>query len=419
MLRFLPRPLAQDGALAGMDLATLYDTGASSDFLAEVRAFLAHALTPDMTARAARQAGLFADQELAREWQAILHARGWAAPAWPKEYGGTDWTPAQKLIFELECAAHGAPALPAMGLQMCGPVLIGHGTPEQKARFLPRMLSGEDYWCQGYSEPGAGSDLASLKTRAVRDGDDYVVSGQKIWTTHAHIANWIFLLVRTDPAATPQKGISFLLAPMDSPGITVRPIRSMSGEHDVNEVFFDNVRIPVANRVGAENDGWTVAKYLLEFERGGGAAAGRALRVLRGLYALLDASADQPDAPGRDPFFRRRLSALEIEIMATCWTQQRAVAGLATGESVGMTTAAVMKLKATELVQTASELAIEALGRMAMVDQSAALYGDAAAIGGDHALTPAARYMNMRAVSIFGGSSEMQRTILGKAILKR
>ncbi len=403
-----------------MDLAALYQTGADSDFVADVRAFLASALTPEMQARAAQQAGLFADHELAREWQAILNARGWAVPAWPSEYGGTDWTPAQKLIFELECAAAGAPALPAMGLQMCGPVLIGHGTPEQKARFLPRMLSGEDYWCQGYSEPGAGSDLASLKTKAVRDGDDYVVTGQKIWTTHAHLANWIFLLVRTDPSAKPQKGISFLLAPMDSPGITVRPILSMSGEHDVNEVFFDNVRIPVANRVGAENDGWTVAKYLLEFERGGGAAAGRALRVLRRLYALLDATAHLPDAPGKDPFFRRKLSALEIEIMATSWTQQRAVAGLVAGQSVGMTSASILKLKATELVQTASELAVEALGRSAMIDQAPALYGDAPhATDPDHALTPTARYMNMRAVSIFGGSSEMQRTILGKAVLKR
>jgi alkylation response protein AidB-like acyl-CoA dehydrogenase len=238
----------------------------SADDLAfrdRVRAALAEKFTPDLKAAAARQSGVIAEPEMSRRWQKALHELGWVGLGWPREYGGPGYGPVQRYIVESELAAAGAPGFASMGVQMCGPVIIGFGTAEQKAYFLPRMLSGEHYWCQGYSEPGSGSDLASLQTRAVRDGEDYVVNGTKIWTTHAHVANWIFLLVRTSSEGRPQTGITFLLVDMTSPGISISPIITLAGDHEVNQVFFDNVRVPVANRVGEENQGWTVAKYLL------------------------------------------------------------------------------------------------------------------------------------------------------------
>ena len=241
-----------DEALSPEDLA----------FRDEVRTFLDAKFSPELRELSARQAGVFAEGELARRWHRILYEQGWIAPLWPTEYGGTGWTGAQREIFQAECAKVGTPSLPAMGLSLCAPVIMKFGSEAQKAYFLPRILSNEHYWCQGYSEPQSGSDLASLQTRAMRDGADYVVNGSKIWTTHAHYANWIFLLVRTSTEGKQQQGISFLVSPMDAPGITVRPIISMSGDHEVNQVFFDNVRIPVANRMGEENQGWTVAKYL-------------------------------------------------------------------------------------------------------------------------------------------------------------
>jgi alkylation response protein AidB-like acyl-CoA dehydrogenase len=302
--------------------------------------------------------------------------------------------------------------LPAMSINMCGPVLIGHGTEAQKARFLPPILSGEHRWCQGYSEPGAGSDLASLKTRAVRDGDDYVISGTKIWTTFAHASNWMFLLARTAPDAKPQAGISFFLMPMDAPGVTVTPILSMSGEHEVNQVFLDGVRIPVENRVGAENDGWTVAKYLLEFERGGVAAAGRTLRVIGLLHRLAR------DRGGLPPDILRRLTMLEVEVMATEETQYRMAAQLDAGQSVGNANASILKLKASELYQTASRLFLDAVGDWGLVDQAGSLFHDRPAAGPELTVTAAARFMNSKAMSIFGGSSEIQKTILAKQALK-
>jgi len=317
-------------------------------FRAEVREFLAKAYTPELKALNARQAGIFAEGELARRWHRILYERGWIAPAWPKEYGGDGWTLEQRLIFQEECARAETPHIPGFGIMLCGPVIMRYGTQAQKDFFLPRMLSGEHYWCQGYSEPQAGSDLASLQTRAVRDGDDYVVNGSKIWTTHAHFANWIFLLVRTSTEGKPQAGISFLVTPLDAPGITIRPIISMSGEHEVNQVFFDNVRIPVADRMGEENDGWSVAKYLLEFERGGG-SAGVALGVaLDRLKAIARQEVGDDGAPLiEDPTFRRRIAELEIEVMALDWTERRYSWGLAVGEGVGATAASIKKLGAS------------------------------------------------------------------------
>ncbi|MDE2619643.1 MAG: acyl-CoA dehydrogenase family protein [Sphingomonadales bacterium] len=387
-------------------------SSADARFAAEVRAFLDRALTPELRAASDRQTGVFAEPALAARWHRILHAQGWIAPSWPREHGGPGWTPRERLIFERECALANSPVLPAMGLNMCGPVLIGHGTAEQQARFLPAILSGEHTWCQGYSEPGAGSDLAALKCRAVRDGDDYVIDGTKIWTTFAHAANWMFLLARTDPEVRPQAGISFLLVPMDAPGVTVTPIRSMSGEHEVNQVFLDGVRIPVANRVGAENAGWTVAKYLLEFERGGVAATARTLRIVGQLERLARAQGGLP------PDILHRLAELEIEIRATEETQQRMLAQLDAGQSVGNTNASILKLKASELYQQASRLFLDAVGEWGLVDQAGALFHGGPAAGPEIVLTAAARFLNARALSIFGGSSEIQKSILAKQALK-
>ncbi len=384
-------------------------------FRDEVRTFLDEKLTPDMRAAAARQAGVFAEADLNRRWQKILHEKGWVAPSWPVEYGGPGWSPVQRHIFADECARADAPMLPAMGLQMCGPVLMGHGTPEQKAFFLPRMLSGEHYWCQGYSEPQSGSDLASLQTRAVRDGDDYVVNGSKIWTTHAHFANWMFLLARTSVEAKPQAGISFLLTPMDAPGITVRPILSISGEHEVNQVFFDNLRIPVKNLVGAENAGWTVAKYLLEFERGAGASASRLQKMVRVAKAI----AVEEGLWAESPDFRHRLLELEMEVTGLDHAERQAAARLSRGEGIGDATASALKLTVSALQQRATELSLEALNHYAAPDQREALglAANAPTIGPDYALTPTAKYLNSRAATIYGGSQEIQRNILARVIL--
>jgi alkylation response protein AidB-like acyl-CoA dehydrogenase len=392
---------------------------ANAAFREEVCEFLARNFSPELRAAAAEQSGVYAEPELAMRWHRILYQKGWVAAAWPRENGGTGWSASQRLTFETECALAGAPVLPAMGLQMCGPILISHGTPEQKAFFLPKILSGEHYWCQGYSEPGAGSDLASLKCRAIRESDTYVINGSKIWTTHAHYANWIFLLVRTDSTSKQQAGITFLLAPMNSPGISVTPILSTSGEHEVNQVFFEDVRVPLENRVGEENDGWRIAKHLLEFERGGGSAVGRSLRLM----SLIDEiAASERDGDGGllsdDPFFRRQRAELEIEIMATDWTQRRFITGVANGRSVGNSAASILKLKAAECLQRATELALDSLGPLGMVDQNRTVAAGGDPVGPDYARTPAARYFNGRAMSIFGGSAEILKTIIAREALQ-
>jgi len=384
-------------------------------FRDEVRAFLAQMLTPELRAAAARQAGVFAEASLNQVWHRILHARGWIAPSWPAEYGGPGWTPTQRHIFADECARANAPVIPAMGLQMCGPVLMTYGTQQQKAFFLPRMLSGEHYWCQGFSEPGSGSDLASLQTRAVRDGDYYLVNGSKIWTTHAQFANWMFLLVRTATDGKPQAGISFLLTPMDSPGLTVRPIISMSGEHEVNQVFFDDVRIPVANRVGEENQGWTVAKALLVFERGGGVAASRLTRLVDEARHL----AQRQDDTGASVWetnteFRRRLLEIETDVRALDFKEREVAAKLSAGQDIGGA-ASVLKMTVSRLGQLATELATEALGTDAWADPR----GDCAdnEAWADYAATLTAKYLNHRAATIFGGSQEVQHNIVARAVL--
>ena len=379
-------------------------------FRDEVRAFLKDNLTPDLAAAGRLATSVFIEPEYSLPWQRILHRKGWVAPHWPKEYGGTGWDEMQRYIFASEFARAGAPGLAPMGLGMVGPCIIGYGTPEQKAHYLPRLLAGEDYWCQGYSEPGSGSDLASLQLKAESDGDDYILNGTKIWTTHAHHANKMFCLVRTDPKAKPQLGITFLLLDMKSPGIKVDPIITLAGEHELNQVFFDNVRVPKSGRLGEENDGWSVAKYLLEFERGGGSSAGLEA-VLGRLKAHLFTS-------GADAGLVRRFGEVSMRLEAIKITEQRVLSELTSGQPPGPA-GSMLKVQRTELMQAIDTLGIEALGEHAGVHQPDAWLpgANAPVVGPDVLVTGMARYLNNRAGSIYGGSNEVQRNIMAKAVL--
>ena len=381
-------------------------------FQREVRGFLAQALTPELRQAGKRATSVFMDKRFSLAWQKILHARGWAAPSWPVEYGGPGWGVMQKAIFAAECARASAPSLAPMGLRMVGPVIMGHGTPEQKAYYLPRILSGEDYWCQGYSEPQAGSDLAALALSAVSDGDDYVLTGTKLWTTHAHWANRMFCLVRTKTEGKPQAGITFLLLDMTSPGITVQPIVTLAGEHEVNQVFFDQVRVPKSGRIGAENAGWTVAKYLLEFERGGSSGPG--------LKVALDALIAMARTEGltADPAFRAKLARAGCALEAVEMTEHRVMAALAAGNNPGPASS-MLKTQGTETLQMIDELALEAAAPYAAVDQIEARAAGANLdwVGPEHSLTTTARYLNDRAASIYGGSNEIQRDIMARLVL--
>jgi alkylation response protein AidB-like acyl-CoA dehydrogenase len=390
-------------------------------FRSEVQGFVRDELTPELRELAAWETGAFATPLASAPWNEKLAAKGWVAPAWPVEYGGPGWTARQRQIFEEEMARAGAPRLSAMGLQMVAPVIMRYGSDEQKAYFLPRVLSHEDYWCQGYSEPNAGSDLAALQLQAARDGDDYVLNGSKIWTTFAQFANWIFVLARTAQGERRQDGISFLLVPMATPGITVRPFISISGEHEVNQVFFDDVRIPVTNCVGEENDGWQVAKYLLEFERGVGhqvPALVVQLARLREIAQQEMAADGQPLWESRD--FRLRFAELEMQTLAIRFTEERLVYALPAGQNVGDFAASLMKLAWSEMAQEIDELTVETLGPYAAIDQQEAFeQRDATLIVGPaYARTPMRTYLNDRVLTIAGGSSEIQRTILAKLVLR-
>ena len=397
------------------------DLDFSADDLAfrdEVRAFLAEKLTPELSAAGRAVTSVFVDPKYSLPWQKILNAKGWAAPSWPKEYGGPGWGDVRRHIFAAELAAAGAPSLSPMGLRMVGPCIMRYGADEQKAFYLPRILAGEDYWCQGYSEPGAGSDLASLQLRADSDGDDYVLNGSKIWTTHAHFANRMFALVRTRFEGKPQAGITFLLLEMATPGITVRPIITLAGEHEVNQVFFEDVRVPKANRLGEENAGWTVAKYLLEFERGGGSAAG--LQVSLGRLRAM-AQGEASDLGGDlidDPFLRARLAGAEIAVQAIEATEQRVLGALASGKNPGPFSS-MLKTQGTEAMQHVDEIAIDIAGAYAAVHQPAARdpATNEAPVGPDHSRIAMARYLNNRAGSIYGGSNEIQRDIMARLVL--
>ena len=384
-------------------------------FRDEVRAFIEKALPPHLRAAGRRATSVFIEPVHSLPWQRILNARGWAAPSWPVEHGGPGWSPMRQAIFAAECARAGAPSLAPMGLKMVGPCIMGHGTPEQKATLLPRILSGEDYWCQGYSEPGAGSDLASLQLRADSDGDDYVLNGSKIWTTHAQFANRMFCLVRTRFDGKPQAGITFLLLDMRAPGIVVEPIITLAGEHEVNEVFFDGVRVPKANRLGDENQGWTVAKYLLEFERGGGSAPGlkAALDRTRNLAASQAGSGVEVD-----PDLRRRWVETSIAVEAIDMTERRTLSALSDGGKPGPASS-MLKTQGAEALQRIDEIAVDAAGVYASVHQPAArLAGsNVEPIGPEASLTAMARYLNNRAASIYGGSNEIQRDIIARLVL--
>jgi alkylation response protein AidB-like acyl-CoA dehydrogenase len=383
-------------------------------FRAEVREFLRQELPADLQHKVRAQLRLGREDYV--RWHRILHRKGWVAPAWPVEFGGTGWTPLQRHIWEEACAEAGTPPVLPFGVNMVAPVIMAFGSDAQKAHFLPRILSCEDWWCQGYSEPGAGSDLASLKTTAVRDGDHYIVNGQKTWTTLAQHADMIFCLVRTDPEARKQEGISFLLIDMHSPGVTVRPIIMLDEDHEVNEVFFDNVRVPAQNLVGQENRGWTYAKFLLGHERTGIAAVGRSKRELHKVRALAARMRKNGKPLLDDPLFAARLAEIEIELMALEITVLRV---LHSGEKAPGPEASVLKVRGTEIQQALTELALEAAGPLAIAFDPAYLDGGTAhSLGGDDEAAPlASHYFNFRKTSIYGGSNEIQRNIITQMIL--
>jgi alkylation response protein AidB-like acyl-CoA dehydrogenase len=391
-------------------------TREESAFREQVRGFVRAHLPADISRKVTEHKRLGKDDFV--RWQRILHGKGWMAPGWPVPFGGTGWTPVQRYLFEEECAAVGAPPVISFGVNMVGPVIIAFGSAAQKQHYLPRILASEDWWCQGYSEPGAGSDLASLRTRAAREGDHYVVSGQKTWTTLAQHADMIFCLVRTSTESKRQEGISFLLIDMSSPGVSVRPIITLDGEHEVNEVWFDNVRVPVANLVGDEGKGWTCAKFLLSHERSGIAQVARWKREL----ALLKRMAREVQSSGKplieDALFRAKLARAEIELLALEITDLRVLASDREGRAPGPE-ASILKIKGTELQQTITELMMEAVGPYALPFAPEAMEadGNGAAIGPNFAAPLAARYFNYRKTSIYGGSNEIQRNIIAQRIL--
>lgn len=385
-----------------------------SAFRDEVRAFIKDHLPPALRAKVRNGGHLErADYDA---WQKILHKRGWAAPAWPKDFGGAGWSVVERHIFDEETAAADCPPLSPFGLSMVGPVIYTFGNDQQKAHYLPRILSAEDWWCQGYSEPGSGSDLASLKTKAVPDGDDYIVTGHKIWTTQAHFADRMFCLVRTDPNVKPQEGISFLLIDMTAPGITVRPIVTIDEGHSVNEVFLDSVRVPRRNLIGQEGKGWTYAKFLLGNERTGIADVGHSKRRLERIKEI--ARAEQ--AHGRplieEPTFRDKLAQTEIDLMALEYTNLRILADVAKGRGPGPETS-ILKIRGSEIGQNLTELAIEALGYYALPFEVPRDRANEPGAIPENAVGAMGAYLYGRAYTIYGGSNEIQRNIIAKMML--
>jgi alkylation response protein AidB-like acyl-CoA dehydrogenase len=385
-------------------------------FRQEVQGFLREHLPDELSARITQGKRLSKEHQVL--WMQILDRQGWLAPGWPQEFGGTGWSAVQKHIFDEECFAAGAPKVVSFGLKMVAPVIIKFGTPQQKARFLPRILSCEDWWCQGYSEPGAGSDLSSLKTRAVREGEHYVVNGQKTWTTLAHYADWMFCLVRTDPDARQQRGISFLLIDMKTPGITVRPIITLDGEHEVNEVFFDNVRVPVANLVGEENQGWSCAKYLLTHERTsiGGIAQNKAL--LTRLKRIASQQVRDARPLIEDPLFRAQVAEVEIQLMAAEMSNLRTLAATRNGDVPGAESS-FLKIKGTEIRQAITYLISKAVGPYALPFIEDELgYGEEPLLYTDYSSAATYQYLDARKASIYGGANEIQKNIIAKMILE-
>ena len=367
-------------------------------FRREVRAFVDAQLPAEIRDK------VLNGQRLAREdsvrWHKILHAKGWAGYSWPREFGGTGWSSVEQHIFTEECNDAGAPQILPFGVNMVGPVIMAFGNAAQQRRFLPRILSCDDWWCQGYSEPGSGSDLASLKTRAERSGDHYRVTGQKTWTTLAQHADWIFCLVRTASEGRPQEGISFLLIDMKSPGVTVRPIPMLDGEHEINEVWLENVEVPVENRIGEENKGWTYAKYLLGHERIGIAEVGRSKRELKRLKAIAKAERANGRPLIEDARFRDRIAQVEIELMALEITCLRVLSAESQAKKP-RPESSLLKIRGSEIRQDLSELMMLACGHESLADSDP--------ISG--------QYLNDRKTTIYGGSNEIQRNIVAQMIL--
>ncbi|MBN8292771.1 acyl-CoA dehydrogenase family protein [Rhodobacter sp. NTK016B] len=394
-----------------MDLNYTEDEVAFRD---EVRAFLKDKLPKELSDKIA------ANKMLTKEdydlWHARLDDQGYLAGAWPKEFGGAEWTAVQKHIFEEECARAHAPRIVPFGVAMLAPVLQAFGSKEQQDYYLPRILSGEDWWCQGYSEPGAGSDLASLKTKAVREGDHYIVNGQKTWTTLGQYANKIFCLVRTSSEGKPQEGISFLLIDMDTPGIEVRPIILIDGVHEVNEVWFTDVKVPVENLVGEENKGWTYAKYLLTHERTGIAGVGFSQEGLQSLKRVARQEMQNGRPLIEDPLFAARLARIEIDLMAMATTNLRVVAAADAGKAPGAESS-MLKVKGSIIRQQINDLARRAVGPWAQPFVSEQLSDNLFHPGPDYAAKATNVYLNNRKISIYGGSNEVQRGIITKAIL--
>ena len=383
-------------------------------FRKEVRAFIDATLDPAVRAK------VKGDKKLAKQdfvtWQKALYKKGWIAPNWPVEHGGTGWTPTQRHIFEEELAYGHCPRIIPFGLKMVGPVIMKFANQAQKNHYLPRILSSEDWWCQGYSEPGSGSDLASLQTKAVRDGDHYVVNGMKIWTSGAQHADMMFCLVRTSNTGKRQEGISFLLIDMHSKGITVRPIVTIDGGADVNEVHFDDVRVPVQNLVGEENAGWTYAKYLLGHERTGIAGVAHSKEQIKRLKAIASAERAGDRSLLETPRFRDKIATVEIDLMALEMTELRTVYAESAGKGPGPE-ASILKIRGTEIQQAITELLFEAVGHYAFPVDDEREGANEPPIGPDYAGRLAPHYFNWRKSSIYGGSNEIQKNIIAKLVL--
>jgi len=352
-------------------------------------------------------------------WQRALHAQGWGGPTWPKEFGGTGWTPVQQYIFEEESVVGGGPRLIPFGLKMVGPVIMTFGNQAQQQRFLPRILAAEDWWCQGYSETGAGSDLAALKTRAEQQGDHFIVNGQKTWTTYAQYADWIFCLVRTDATVKQQQGISFMLIDMKSPGVTVRPITMVDGTQEVNEVWFENVKVPAENLIGEINKGWTYAKFLLGHERANIAGVGISKRELNRAKKLAASAMKRGRPLLDDPLFAAKIAEVEIELMALEITNLRVLSAEAENRAPGPE-ASILKIKGTEIQQAVTELLVQAAGpaARAFVDEVMEVGQQSGTTGPSYASGVAGNYFNMRKLSIYGGSNEIQKNIISQMILQ-
>lgn len=395
------------------------------EFQQEVRDWIAEAYTPELRAKMAMSKNGYLDKEGQVEWQKRLYEKGWVAPNWPEEYGGPGLSPSERYILNMELSAAGTPTVSPMGISMVAPVLMKFGSDEQKAKYLPPILRSDVWWCQGYSEPGAGSDLASLQMSAVRDGDDYVLNGSKIWTTHAQWADMIFCLVRTSKEGKPQEGISFIVFPMTLPGITISALPTLDGplegQQEINQVFFEDVRVPIAEAlVGEENKGWTYAKYLLQFERGNAYAPG--LRnMLRKARKIASVEQSEGDALIRDHDFSRKLANMEIKIDGLDATEQRIFSALSAGQAVGPESS-MLKCEGSDTQQAITELILEATGAYAapFVKDSFAVARDGANADlpmPQYAVPVAPSYFNYRKTSIYAGSNEIQRNIMAKMVL--